>query len=242
MNRRLSRFTSPEELSIAAADYVINLANQSIDEGRVFRVALAGGSTPRRLYEILSSAGKEQTDWSKWAIYFSDERIVPFTDNSSNYAMAEEALLSKVAIKSDNIYVPDTVLKDPQQVAEDYEKIIQHSTSEKLPAFDLILLGLGSDGHTASLFPGKPAVDEKDRLVAASSPGVLPPPVDRITFTLPLINAAKNVLLLVAGKDKTEAFKAAYEHTPLGDEKTVPAALVQPANGVLRWFVTREII
>lgn len=242
MNCSLSSFVSSEELSIAAADYVINLANQGIDERGVFRVALAGGSTPRRLYEILSTDSKERTDWSKWAVYFSDERIVPLTDNNSNYAMAKAALLSKVTINSDNVYVPDIALKDPKLIAEDYEKTIQRSTSEKLPAFDLILLGLGSDGHTASLFPGKPALDEKDRLVVASPPGVLPPPVDRITFTIPLINAAKNVLFLVAGKDKTEAFKAAYEHMPLGDEKTVPAALIQPTNGVLRWFVTQELI
>jgi 6-phosphogluconolactonase len=241
MNSGLYSFTSSEELSIAATDYVFSLANQSISERGVFRIALAGGSTPRRLYEMLSS-NSGRTNWSKWAVYFSDERIVPLTDGSSNFAMTKAALLSKVPISGDNTYVPNVALKDPQLIAEAYEKTIRDSTNEKLPAFDLILLGLGSDGHTASLFPGKTAADEKDRLVVASPPGVLPPPVDRVTFTPPLINAAKNVLFLVTGTDKAKAFKAAYEGTSLGDVKTVPASLVRPANGTLRWFVTREIM
>lgn len=242
MKSQLSVFASPEELGFAAADYVMGLANQSINERGVFRVALAGGSTPRRLYEILGGNAKDRTDWSSWAVYFSDERVVSLADNDSNYAMAKEALLSKVPIGDDTIYIPNVALKNPQLVAEDYEKTIRRSTSEKLPIFDLILLGLGSDGHTASLFPGKSAADEKDRLVAASSPGVLPPPVSRITFTLPLINAAKNVLFLVAGTDKAEAFRAAYKRVPLGDVKAVPASLVRPTSGVLHWFVTQEVI
>lgn len=244
MTKQLFNFPSLETLSIAAADRLVSLANESIKARGVFRIALAGGSTPRHLYEIISSGTyRTQTDWSAWAVYFGDERIVPLTDNRSNYAMAEESLLTHVPISKGNIHPAPVSLGGGRSVAEEYECIIRDTTrsQSQVPQFDLILLGLGSDGHTASLFPGKPALQETQRLVVESTPGALPPPVDRVTFTLPLLNAARQIFFLATGRDKADAFRAAYEGVPLGDVEQVPAHLVHPDDGDVAWFVTKEL-
>ncbi|HMH70205.1 MAG TPA: 6-phosphogluconolactonase [Candidatus Saccharimonadales bacterium] len=244
MKTDLLRFVSLEELSLAAAERVIEYANQAIKERGVFNVALAGGSTPRGLYDVLSSSGyQSKTDWSCWRIYFGDERLVPLTDSRSNYAMAKEHLLDNVPISGEHIYMPPVHLLDARNVAMKYERTIKGNfgNASSIPRLDLILLGLGSDGHTASLFPDMPALEVTDRLVTYSSPGVLPPPVERVTFTLPFINAARHILFLASGEDKPEAFKAAYYGTPLGLVKRVPASMVNPKDGDIRWLVTAEL-
>jgi 6-phosphogluconolactonase len=246
MNRNLHVYTSLQSLSLEAADYVIKFANEAIISRGVFRIALAGGSTPRGLYEVLSSNKYiDKTDWSSWMIYFSDERVVPLTDERSNYAMANEYFISRVALKKENIYVPPVHLSSAAQIAGEYESQIRRSFTEETtlaPRLDLILLGLGSDGHTASLFPDKPALNVVDRLVVESTPGVLPPPVDRITFTLPFINAARRVMFLASGEDKSNAFQSAYYGRLVGEaDQPAPAYLVNPEDGSLDWFVTKEL-
>jgi 6-phosphogluconolactonase len=232
-------------LSAVAGERVIKIANEAIRARGVFRIALAGGSTPRSLYKILSSKKYiNKTDWSSWVVYFSDERVVPLTDEQSNYAMAKNTLFDGTQLKEGNIYMVPVHLHDPAQIAVEYEAQIRRSFGEidvHTPRLDLILLGLGSDGHTASLFPGKPALMATSRLVVESTPGVLPPPVDRITFTLTLINAARQVIFLASGKDKKEAFRAAYYGLADDADQSIPARLVRPENGDLEWFVTMDI-
>lgn len=245
MDKHLHAYSSLEALSLAAGEQVIQYANEAIISRGVFRIALAGGSTPRGLYEALSSKRySDQTDWLSWIIYFGDERIVPLTDERSNYAMAKEALLDKVSLKKGSVYMPSVHLTSPAEVAAEYETQIRRSfigDDSRMPLLDLVLLGLGSDGHTASLFPGKTALEATNRLVVESTPGVLPPPVDRVTFTLPFINASRHVMFLASGKDKKEAFQAAYYGTALGSIQPVPAYLVHPSTGSLDWFITEEL-
>jgi 6-phosphogluconolactonase len=238
--------SSLEAMALAAADRVILIANEAIKARGVFRIGLAGGSTPRRLYEILSSRKYiDQTNWSCWMVYFSDERVVPLTDERSNYAMAKGALLRSGQIKEGNVYMVPVHLGDADRVAAEYETQIRGSfkgDDMTVPRFDLILLGLGSDGHTASLFPEKQALHSVDRLVVESTPGILPPSVDRVTFTFPLINAARHVVFLVSGKDKKSVFDAAYRGLVDHDGQSVPANSVRPENGSLDWFVTEELL
>lgn len=238
-------YDSLVQLSSAAAERVIDIANEAIGKRGVFRIALAGGSTPKGLYEVLSSHEySRKTDWSAWEVYFSDERVVPLTDDRSNYAMVKSSLFDGAQFKEGNIYIPPVHLNDPAQVAEAYEALIRRNVAaddESVPSLDLVLLGLGSDGHTASLFPGKPAIEAVNRLVVESMPGVLPPDVDRVTFTLPFINAARHVMFLASGKDKQAAFSAAYSGVALGDVHQVPAYFVQPGSGSLEWFITNEL-
>jgi 6-phosphogluconolactonase len=220
---------SINELSRAAADYIADLSGRAISSRGVFTIALTGGSTPKKLYELL--AGENGIDWSKWQVFFSDERFVPFSDERSNYNLAYTSLLSEVPISPDNVHAVDTQAGSPEAAAEAYESTVKSVLGGQ--NFDLILLGMGSDGHTASLFPGKPALDETQKLVTASAPGILPPPVDRVTFTYPLINAANQVAFLAAGADKAEMIKQALDG---GD---IPAAKVNPTSGELVWFIDK---
>jgi 6-phosphogluconolactonase len=233
-------------LSVDAAQRIVEIANQAIAERGVFRIALAGGSTPRGLYEVLGGEPyANKTDWSLWKVYFSDERMVPLTDERSNYAMAKSTLFNDSRFKEGNIYMPPVHLSSPAEVALAYETMIRRSftvNTNATPSFDLVLLGLGSDGHTASLFPGKPAVEAVSRLVVESHSGILPPPVDRITFTVPFINAARHIIFLASGEDKQAAFKSAYTGVALKDVQPVPAYLIRPVSGTLEWFVTQDLI
>jgi 6-phosphogluconolactonase len=183
------------------------------------QIALAGGSTPQRAYEI---AAKRGGDWSGATVWFSDERCVPPDDPNSNFAMADAALLSRLS-------QPPRVMRiegelGPEAAAGAYEALVREHLGPD-PRFDLLLLGLGPDAHTASLFPGKPAVQEPHRFVAPVPEAGMPPQVPRVTFTLPLINRARDVTFLVAGADKAKAVARAF-----GDERDprAPAALVDP--------------
>lgn len=237
----LSIYADAEQLSSAAAAYIVEKAKATIAEHGRFIIALTGGSTPRRLYQLLAaSPWREQVEWSAWYIFVGDERVVPFSDAASNYGMAQQSLLAHVPVLPTQVYPVPTELGGAALVAERYEETILEvfgAAEHEWPRFDLILLGLGSDGHTASLFPGKPALDEAERLVVATPHGVLPPPVERVTLTFPVLNAARAVAFLVAGADKAEALRAAYRHLPLGDTMIVPAARVTVPDGELRWFV-----
>ena len=232
-------FANADEVAAAARDYVLEAARQSIAERGVFNLDLAGGSTPRKLYELLTRA---DADWQKWHFFMGDERYVPTDNELSNQRLPDETLLSKLPIQEEQMHAVPVNQPTVQQAARLYEKQIRQYFHGQtgIPQFDLVLLGLGSDTHTASLFPGKPAVNETEKLVVASPPGVLPPPVDRVTFTLPLINAAHRVLFLAAGADKAEALQAVradLEKPP--DQAKTPAGKVRPVSGELLWFVDR---
>ena len=199
-------------------------------------VALAGGSTPGRLYELMSQQPlRAHTDWTKWHVFWGDDRMVPPSDPNSNVLLAQQNLLARVPIPSARVHRVPTELGDPDLAAAQYEQEIRAVFDPKpgeVPRFDLILQGLGSDGHTASLFPGFPTLDEQERLVVGSPPGTLPPPVPRVTFTLPLINAARTVVFLVAGGDK-----APIVAQVLAGDTSLPATRVRPVDGELWWFV-----
>jgi 6-phosphogluconolactonase len=182
-------------------------------------IALAGGSTPKAAYRRVAEM---DLDWSGATLWFGDERCVPPDDESSNYRMAKEALLDRIAGEPPDVRRMAGE-KGPHAGAEDYERELQEALGEQLPRLDLVLLGLGPDAHTASLFPGKPAVDVTDRAVVGVEEAGMPPEVPRITMTVPMINAARQVVFLVAGEDKSDAVRRAF-----GGERSpdAPASLL----------------
>jgi len=225
-------FSDLDKLSSYAANFIVDLVTKNINENGYFTFVLAGGSTPKKLYELLGSRNYTKLiDWEKVYFFFGDERLVPKSDIVSNFNMVHTALFSKINIQPSQIFSPQTDLLSEETIALSYEGKIRRFFKNKPIKFDLTLLGLGSDGHTASLFPGNKLLKEKNRLVVSTKPGVLPPNVDRVTFTLPLINNSKVVLFLVTGGDKSEALKLAQNN------KSVPAGLVHPSSGQLLWFV-----
>lgn len=230
--------TTPQELFAAAAEEVVRLANQAVAERGRFTIALSGGSTPKALYNLLATNARATLPWDRMYFFLSDERHVPPTDPDSNYRMANEAMLTKVPVPPGNVYRLAAENPDATAAAEEYEstlrKFFQLQPSQ-FPRFDLILLGLGPDGHTASLFPGTTALQEKSRLVIANWVEKLK--THRLTFTLPVINAARCVAFLVSGTDKAAVLRTVLEETAAGEQ--YPSKLVQPTDGKLIWFVDR---
>ena len=183
-------------------------------------IALAGGSTPKAAYGL---AADMDLDWSGATLWFGDERCVPPDDEDSNYRMAKEALLDR--IDGDQPTVKRIAgEKGPHTGAKDYERELQQTLGEQLPRLDLVLLGLGPDAHTASLFPNQPAVDVTDRAVVGVEEAGMPPEVPRVTLTLPAINAARQRVFLISGSDKAAAARRAFKSEPSED---APASLVQ---------------
>lgn len=221
-----------EELSRAAARALVETAGRAATERRKLTLALAGGSTPRRLYELLASEMRSEIPWRDVHIFWSDERYVPLDDRDSNYRMAREALLDAVPLPSENVHPPETDLADPDAAAERYEEAIRRHFLPDEPRFDGVLLGLGEDGHVASLFPGSPSLEEDRRLVLAVTDSPKPPPV-RLTMTLPLINLAREVHFLVSGGGKREALAASRR-----TGKALPAQRVRRERTF--WWVDRE--
>ena len=230
--------TTPQELFASAAEEVVHQANEAVKEHGRFTIALSGGSTPKALYNLLATNARATLPWDRMYFFWSDERHVPPTDPDSNYRMADEAMLSKVPVPSGNIYRMPAENQDAAGTAEAYEaslrKFFQAKPGE-IPKFDLILLGLGPDGHTASLFPGTPGLHEKSRLVIANRVEKLR--TDRLSFTYPLINAAREVAFLVSGTDKAAVLCSVLEEDVPGEQ--YPAKLVRPTNGKLIWFLDR---
>lgn len=217
----------------AAADEFVRQANAAIASKGRFTVALAGGSTPKGLYSLLAT--KAALPWDKIYFFFGDERHVPPDNPESNYRMAREALLSKVPIPAQNIFRVPAENPDAAQAAQTYEATLRQffPPAEAFPRFDLILLGMGPDGHTASLFPGSKALQEKSRWVVSN--WVEKFKTDRITLTLPVLNNAAVVMFLAAGEDKTETLKEVLQGTKPGEQ--FPSKLVRPTNGQLIWLV-----
>ncbi|PZS04279.1 MAG: 6-phosphogluconolactonase [Chloroflexi bacterium] len=217
----------------AAARQFIDRARDAVSTRGIFTVALSGGSTPRPLYELLSAAPyKDEIDWEKVHVFFSDERFVPPDSSASNYHMVCDCLLSKVPMFERFVHPVATENGTPGEAAALYEEGLRRVFAvglTEVPRFDLVLLGMGEDGHIASLFPGTQAVSEEDRLVVESTvPGTN---ARRVTFTLKLINAARCVMFLIEGRAKAEAVRRALD----GD--ALPAALVRPTNGELVWLL-----
>lgn len=231
----ISIYPDYEKLSSAAASLFVECANQSVDSQSRFNVALSGGSTPKRAYELLASAtNRELVPWGAMHVFWGDERCVPMDNPHSNARMAWETFLEKVPVPARQIH-PIDCSREPRNAARDYENHLSNHFGGKLPVFDLIFLGLGEDGHTASLFPGTAAVDEFDRWVAE----VFVPGQDfhRVTLTLPVINHARVVVFLVSGDRKAKILNQVMDKG-LGRE-FIPAQRVEPSNGKLIWLVDR---
>jgi 6-phosphogluconolactonase len=240
MNPEIEILADADQLAAAAARRIVEIATAAIAARGQFTIALAGGHTPEKTYGLLTRAPLAgQIDWAKSWLFFGDERFVPLDDPRSNYSMARRALLEAAPIPRDHVFPASTDLGSPAASAAEYQRrlsgFFQLPESGPAPILDLILLGLGDDGHTASLFPGAPALHETTAWVTSSPPGVLPPPVDRVTFTFATLNAARHVMFLVAGANKAEAVRDVLEnHAP--PEKR-PAAGVHPEYGTLTWLL-----
>lgn len=231
--------TDSRELALAATSEVLRHAREAIDARACFRIALAGGSTPRALYAELAEHGAEQgADFSRWQVFFGDERCVPPDHPESNFRTAREALLAHVLIPRDHVYRVRTEVGRPNEVANAYASEIRRAfdlAPGEMPRFDLALLGLGTDGHTASLFPETSALEETERIAVEN----FVPRLDahRITLTIPVFNAAHAVLFLVEGKDKAPALHAVLESDIT--ERDCPAKSIAPSDGSLQWLVDR---
>ena len=222
-----------DESARQAAELVAALSERAVRDRDRFAVALSGGSTPRRLHRLLASEEyRERISWPHWRVFWGDERAVRPDHDESNYRMARETLLDHVALSQAHVHRITTEL-DPARAAYEYEQTIRQALDGGPPVFDLILLGMGDDGHTASLFPGTEALQEDRRIVAAD----WVPHLDahRITFTLPLINRAAAVAFLVEGAHKSKMVRRVLRPGP--GEEPLPASLVQPVSGDLHWFL-----
>jgi 6-phosphogluconolactonase len=227
------------ELASEAADFFVWCAQQAVAAGEAFRVALAGGTTPRLLYRALATAFSDKIRWSRVEFYFGDERCVPPSDPESNFGMAEKHLFHPLQVAPDQIFrIPGEL--EPQAAARQYEGLLRQRFKAEPPAwprFHLILLGLGEDGHTCSLFPGSTALQEQARAVLAtqSPQGIR----NRVTLTIPVINHADTVMFVVAGAKKSEAVRVVVEDTQ-AEPSRYPAKSVNPVGGRLLWFLDQD--
>jgi 6-phosphogluconolactonase len=216
--------TDPIALAADAAGWV----SERCRGGDDFRLAASGGTTPRFLYEALaSSTFRNGIDWQRWHVFFGDERAVPADDSRSNYRLLVDTLLSRVSVPASQVHRMEADRPELDAAAAAYSRLLEAECGAP-PRLDLVLLGLGADGHTASLFPGTAALDVED--VWATRGHAADPPVDRLTLTLPAINAARRVAFLVTGGSKGDALRGVIAGS-------VPAARVRPATGELLWFL-----
>ena len=230
---KLHVFPTAEEVLRALADYFIDRAAQAIERRGRFAVALSGGSSPKQLYELLASpAYRERVAWEKAHFFFGDERNVPQTSPDSNYLMAKKSLFDPLAIRPAQVFAVDTELK-PAEAAAQYCVDIEEFFGEKKAKFDLVLLGLGDNAHTASLFPHTPVLHDKK--VGVKEVWLPEQQVFRITFTAPLINQARAVAFLVYGAGKAEAVAQVLGAEQ--DTEQYPAQLIAPSSEEVAWFV-----
>jgi 6-phosphogluconolactonase len=236
LNYNLKIFQTTDELNVAAAELIISIAKIAIAARGRFTISLSGGQTPDGLYSLLAkSPWREQIEWTKTFIFWGDERYVPFDSEQNNAHHTRSILLSKIPIPTTNIYAINVNLQ-PDEAAREYEKDIQSFFSDAPWRFDLVLLGLGENGHTASLFPGADVINEnvegvRDLYVEEEK-------MYRITMTAPLINQAHHILFLVIGRKKSEILKNILT-LPYRPEQ-FPAQLIYPSDGELYWFVDEE--
>jgi 6-phosphogluconolactonase len=231
-----------DDLAATAADLLVRASHDAIRARGRAMLALAGGSTPQKMYGLLAQpARRGRIDWARVYLFFGDERFVPRDDPANNFAMVQRTLLDPISLPPDHVFPVPTHLATAAAAAEEYAVTLTEAfgMGDRVdpPRFDLILLGLGEDGHTASLFPGAASLRVTDRWVVAGPPGTLPPPVDRITMTFPVLNAAREVVFLVIGEKKAEALRDVLEGQPSREDR--PAAGVRPVDGTLTWLVDK---
>ena len=238
--KQIKIFPTVDELNQFAATEFVRLSHQSIAESERFTVSLSGGSTPKRLFQLLASdAFRSQIDWQKIHFFFGDERQVLPESDESNYRMANENLFSKVKIPARNIHRFLTEEGDSETIAIKMEdEIIDFFNIKEgeFPRFDLIFLGMGADGHTASLFPETYALKENKRITTENF--ISDFELNRLTFTYPTINNAKNIIFLVAGEDKAEALREVLEGKP--NLEKFPSQGIAPKDGSLLFLIDEK--
>jgi 6-phosphogluconolactonase len=234
-NTEVRVFAGIEELSRAAAEQVVSISRSAKASDRL-ALALSGGSTPGRLYSLLGAPPyRDAVVWSSLHLFWADERCVPPDHPESNFKLVRDALLSKVSLPEENIHRIKGEA-EPERAAREYEEGLRAFFGPvPFPVFDLILLGAGEDGHTASLFPGAAALRERTRFAAAIV--FEPPKMSRVSLTLPVLNHASQVLFLAAGRAKSGVVHEILED---GNPKQFPAGMVQPARGRVTWMIDRE--
>ncbi len=224
-----------DELSLTAAELFATAAQRAVTACGRFSVSLAGGETPRRTYELLASPPfSEVVPWQDVHVFWGDERCVPIDDPRSNALMAHRALLDHVPVPPAHIH-PIACAGSPQQSAADYERLLRDFFANGPPRFDLVFLGLGEDGHTASLLPASSALAEKASLTAVTARSG--EEFSRVTLTLPCLNRAAQVVFLVAGASKAPILRAILAEVP--ESPSLPARMIRPADGELVWLVDR---
>ncbi|TMB90124.1 MAG: 6-phosphogluconolactonase [Chloroflexi bacterium] len=225
---------APDSAAVAgaAAAWLEQLSRAAVARQGTFSIALAGGSTPRALYVLLAGdAWRHRFEWSAWRMYFGDERACPPDDLASNYRSARETLLDHVPIARGNVHRMEAERADLDAAAAEYSALLASSLpagAGGAPRLDCVLLGLGENGHTASLFPGTKALEVRDAWATRGLADYAP--YDRMTLTFPTLNAAAGILFMATGENKREALRA----TAHGD---VPASRVQPIDGSLLWLL-----
>jgi 6-phosphogluconolactonase len=237
--KNISVFDNYEALVAATADLFVKLAEDAINERGKFVISLSGGSTPKGFYSRLAEREiASKIDWSKVVVFFGDERTVPYTSPDSNQRMITEHLLSKVTLNRENVFALSDPDMDPRQTAIDYERTMHEFfrlAGDELPQFDFMLLGLGDDGHTASLFPGSPALAETHRWFVDNKVEKLN--TVRLTTTYPVINNSRNIIFLASGKGKAGVLKDVLT----GPEGKYPSQNVKADNGKLYWYLDKDI-
>jgi 6-phosphogluconolactonase len=221
-----------------AAELFVKMAQAAVTGNGAFTVALAGGSTPKLLYSLLATEAdlRAKVPWDKMQLFFGDERHVGPDDPQSNFKMASETMITKAPLKPEQVHRMKGEYPDPERAAKEYEQDLRrhfHLKDGELPRLDLVLAGMGDEGHTLSLFPGTKALHPQGRTVVRNWVGKLYS--ERITFTAPVANNAEMILFMVAGKEKALALKGVLEG-PYEPEQ-LPAQLLQPTNGKLLWLV-----
>lgn len=232
----VSIFDTAEKLAEAAAHKIVEIARTAFARSGSLSIALSGGNTPRLTYKLLATDGfRDCIPWQEANVFFVDERCVPHDHPDSNYGTIQKDLLSKVGVPSSNVHAIEGE-GDPATNASRYENELRTFFSElQWPRFDLVLLGLGADGHTASLFPRTTALNETKHWVTENRVEKLSSA--RITLTAPAINYASNIIFLVSGDEKAECLAAVFKGPR--DPENLPAQLIQPVNGSLIWLVDR---
>ena len=238
--RDIQTFPDQAMLSAHAADLFVQAARDAVAARGRFTVALTGGSSPHKTYELLAQAPRlAQIDWAGVFVFLGDERFVAYDDERSNYGMCKRLLLDHVPIPAAQVLPIPASTATVQEAADEYAQTLARVFAQPVdgppPALDLILLGMGDDGHCASLFPGMPTLHVADRWVVSSPPGTLPPPVDRVTCTFPVLNAARQVVFLVNGEKKAVAVRDIFEGGAGVDQH--PAAAVSLTSGTLTWLL-----
>ncbi|MEP7127741.1 MAG: 6-phosphogluconolactonase [Chitinophagales bacterium] len=223
----------PVQICKKLADWIIACISEALQSHDHFNLVLSGGSTPKQLYELLAqSPYREKISWRQLHIFFGDERYVPFDDERNNGKMAYEALLKHVAIPTSQIHYLRTDLQ-PDESAAEYETMLHSQFSNKENSFDLVLLGMGDDGHTLSLFPGYEIIFEKEHWV--KSVYNMEQKEERITLTAPVVNHSARIAFLVTGIQKSAAIKSVLQGN--NDPERFPSQIIKPIAGSLHWFM-----